>query len=76
MIKLKWMPNFCNLILTLFRFPVKVSVKFNHNSDLTLFHLKISDTGGSGSAWRLPGSGSDRKHNPFFLLFYAKRQTY
>ena len=30
-----------NLILTLFRF----SVKFNHNSDLTLFYLKVSDTG-------------------------------
>ena len=34
-----------NLILTLFRFSVKFTVKFNHNSDLTLFHLKVSDTG-------------------------------
>ena len=25
--------------------PVSISVKFNHNSDLTLFHLKVSDTG-------------------------------
>ena len=33
-----------NLILTLFRF--SVTVKFNHNSDLTLFHLKVSDTEG------------------------------
>ena len=34
-----------NLILTLFRFSVKFTVKFNHNSDLTLLHLKVSDTG-------------------------------
>ena len=28
------------------RFSVKFTVKFNHNSDLTLFNLKVSDTGG------------------------------
>ena len=45
MIKLKGMPNFYNVILTLFQF----SVKFNYNSDLTLFHLKVSDTGDGAS---------------------------
>ena len=34
-----------NLILTLFRFSVRFTVKSNHNADLTLFHLKVSDTG-------------------------------
>ena len=41
-----------NLILTLSRFSVKFTVKFNHNSDLTLFHLKVSDTGGQGPTQR------------------------
>ena len=31
---------------------VKFTVKFNHNSDLTLFHLKVSDTGGQGPTQR------------------------
>ena len=45
------MPNFYGLILTLFRFSFKFTVKFktNHNSDLTLIHLKVSDTGQHGA---------------------------
>jgi len=50
-LKFKGMPKFYNLILTLVRF----SVKFSHNSDLTLFHLKVLDAGScyknSNLAW-------------------------
>ena len=31
--------------------PVRFSVKFKHNSDLTLFHLKVSDTGVSNFSY-------------------------
>ena len=54
------LPNFYNLILTLFRFSVYFTVKFNHILDLTFFHSKVSDT---GLRIREELSGSDRQEN-------------